>query len=317
MLNRRHVRIKVMQVLFAAYLSDEKPNYRFYEKELLNNINRLHEIYLYLLVFLNELAYFAEKYDDEMKANLPFEKAFNPNSRFYNNLLISSLKGNKLLDDECRKNLVSFNSDDVDLLRKVFVDLKNNEVYKEYIVGDDTDIKNDFEMLAYFLKFYPFNFTLLDQHFEDAFLNWMDDAKVAVNMAVKSLRILSTEPENQEFIIPVSNEVDNVVGFSTKLLKLCIENKDYFHELIVPKIEKWEPTRVPLLDLVILNIGLAELMYFETIPVKVSINECIEMAKNYSTPNSRKFINGVMDSLLFDLEKSGKIMKKGIGLIDN
>jgi len=315
MLNRRHVRIKVMQVLFAAYLTEEKPDFRFYDKALKNNINRLYEVYLYLLLFLSELASFAEKYDDEMKANLPFEKAFNPNSRFYNNPLISKLKDNKSLKDACQKNLVIFNAENIDLLRKVFVDLKNNEVYKEYISNEILDVNNDFEMLAYFLKFYPLNLTLFDQHMEDNFVNWMDDAKVGIGMAIKSLKKIITEPEDENIVVPLTTETESVFDFSSKLLKSCIENKEYFHDLIIQKIDKWEPSRVPLLDMVILNIGISELLYFESIPVKVSINECIELAKNYSTTNSKKFINGVLDSLLLELEKSGKIVKKGIGLI--
>jgi len=306
-----------MQALFSCYISDENTDYLHYQKDLIANINYLYDVYLYLLTFIKEMASFAEKYDDEMKANLPFEKVNNPNQRFYSNSLILSLQQNKILDDTCLKNKIFFNPENIDLLRKVFVDLKNNEVYKEYIKNEDSDLKNDFEILAYFLKFYTTNFTLLDQHLEDLYINWFDDAKISVNMAVKSLKIILSDIDESNILIPFTSEADSAYDFAIKLFKTCVSNRNTFNNLITQKIDKWEPSRIPLLDVVILNIGLAEFLYFDSIPVKVTINECIELAKNYSTTNSKKFINGVLDNLLIELEKSGQISKKGIGLIDN
>lgn len=316
MLNRHHVRIKVMQALYSYYINDEKNNISHYEKELLDNIERLYKVYLYLLLLLREITSFAEKYDDEIQSNIPGVRQLNPNSRFYKNSLITALNNHSALDEACRKNAVFFSPDHIEILRKVFVDLKNNEIYREYIHNDKEDIQTDLELFSFFLKYYTINFNLLDSHIEDIFINWPDDAKMAVNMAVKSLKILAKELTNPDIIISLSNDENENIDFGKRLLHVCIHNQPEFDKLIQSKVQKWEPSRLPLLDLIILYIGLSEILYFETIPVKVTINECIELAKNYSTYGSKNFINGVLDNLVKDLNSQGKINKKGIGLID-
>ena len=135
-------------------------------------------------------------------------------------------------------------------------------------------------------------------------------------MAVKTFKNILSDPENEVFLLPLSHDDDVSFSFAKDLFKETVARKKENQELIAAKIEKWEPSRIPLLDSIILQMGVTEFLFFANIPVKVTINECIELSKNYSTPNSKKFINGVLDNLLIDFEKEKRINKKGIGLID-
>jgi len=135
-------------------------------------------------------------------------------------------------------------------------------------------------------------------------------------MAVKTFKNILSDPENEVFLLPLSHDDDVSFSFAKDLFKETVARKKENEELIAAKIEKWEPSRIPLLDSIILQMGVTEFLFFANIPVKVTINECIELSKNYSTPNSKKFINGVLDNLLIDFEKEKRINKKGIGLID-
>lgn len=316
MLNRHHARIKVMQALYSYYVNDDPQNLHYFEKELMNNIYRLYQTYLYLLLLIKEISSFAERYDDEIQANIPGTRLLTPNQKFYNNSLIKALRNNTVLEKACEKYGVFFNPEHVEILRKVFVDLKNNETYREYIKNENFDVIDDLEILTFFLKYYTSNFTLLDTHLEDIFINWPDDSKAAVNMAVKSLKLLTADINTQDILVPLSNEEEATLEFSKNLFYTCINHQAEFEELIKGKIQKWDFSRLPLVDIIILQMGLSELLYFETIPVKVTINECIELAKNYSTHNSKSFINGILDNLIKSLNNEGRIIKKGIGLID-
>lgn len=317
MLNRRHTRIKVMQSLYAYYCADDSLTRPEIEKELKNSLNRLYDLYLYLLLFVRELISFVEFYDDEVKARLiPSSREKNLNLPLYENKIAEALLRSDYLEKSFTAHKLVWNSDDNDMLRKIFQDMKNKEVYQDFIRSGEAKGIDIVEILTFVLKHYPENSSLLEQHLEEKFINWYDDYKIAVQMAIKTFRQIQDHADIGEFLQPFTKDVD-IEEFALNLLRKTLDNEEYLSELITPKIEKWEPSRVALIDIVILKLGLAEFLYFQNIPVKVTINECIELAKNYSTPNSRKFINGVLDNVLAELREGGKIQKSGIGLLEN
>jgi len=316
MLNRRHIRIKVLQSLYAYYISDKEFPVAFIKNELDKNIWRLYDLYLFLLLFIREFSAFIEKYDDDIKNAATFLSKININERLYNSSIYQSLSENVKFSDQLTKNKIIWDNEDKDILRKLFSEFKSTESYGDFIRKEEITKSDEFEIFVYFIKHYCTNSLLFTQYIEDKFINWHDDEKPAIQMVVKTLTTIISQPEQKEFLVLLSTDPDASIAFSKQLFQQVIDNDEELTELITARIDKWEPSRIPVIDSIVLKIGLAELLYFPTIPVKVTINECIELVKNYSLPSSKKFINAVLDNLLNDLEKEGKIQKKGIGLID-
>ena len=316
MLNRRHIRIKVMQVMYAYYISDRKSNINELKSQMNRSMWLFYELYLFLLLFLREYLHFIELYDDEIKASGIILSKVNFHQRFYTGSTIVALNDNKAFNDELNKRKIFWDKEDREILRKLFVDFKMTESYTEFIRKDEISVSDEFEVLSFFLKNYCANSLLFTQFVEDRYINWHDDEKSSIQMTLKSLGAIISDPEAESFLQPLSHDNEANQRFAEDLIVNLVENEEELTTHINNKIDKWEPSRIPLLDNIVLKIGLAELLYFPTIPVKVTINECIELVKNYSLPSSKKFINAVLDNLLIELEKSGKIIKKGIGLMD-
>lgn len=317
MLNRRHIRVKVLQALYSYWAADEEINKLHIERDMVKSLNRLYELYIYLLFFIQELGRFAEKYDDEVKARfIPQENQIEANKKFYNSEIFTRINESEDLAEAAKKYKVVWESDDEDYIRKVFMDLKNTENYKEYLAADEIRQETELEIFEFVIKHYPFSFSLMEQNLEDKFINWFDDGKIAVQMLMKTFKNILTS-KSEHFLVPIAQDEKMSFEFASELYNTCLKHNTELEELIITKIEKWEPSRVPLMDMLIIKIGLAEFLYFNSIPVKVTINECIELAKNYSAPNSKKFINGVLDNLLIELNKQGKIKKSGLGLANS
>jgi transcription antitermination protein NusB len=316
MLNRRHIRIKVMQSLYAYWSTGGGIQIKETVADLEKNMKRLHELYLYLLLFLCEFLDFVEKYDDEVRAvHIPSSFDLNMNEKLYKNAIGNVLKSSKFLQEALKKNKLIWNPEDNILLRKAFLDLKSSETYTDYIHSSQPKESDDSDIYAFILKNYTDNFSLVEQHLEDKFISWYDDSRIAVQMAIRTIKQIDTSVEDQDFILPLTADETESFDFAFKLLNISLERGDEFDVMIRKRIDKWEPSRIPLVDVIILKMSMAEFCDFPSIPTKVTFNEYVEIAKNYSTPNSRKFINGILDNLLADLNAEGKVVKSGLGLL--
>ncbi len=316
MLSRRHVRIKVLQALYAYWNSSGELTRENVERNLTDSIYRLYDLYLYLLVFLRELGVFVSQYDKETKAtHIPAAQNINHQLRLYENPVMQALLKNKALEAKLEWKQIAWKGDN-DLLRKTFYDLKNTDTYREYINSGTPEIFEDAEMLKFILKNYPEQFGILKQHFEEHFFNWHDDQKVAKQMVTKSINTIAKDPESENFLVPFSaNEGENL-DFAKNLFNKTIDNSQDLEELVHTKTGKYEPSQLSSVDFIVLKMGACEFLHFSTIPTKVTLNEYIEIAKNYSAPKSKKFINGVLDSLRKELEKQGKVVKTDRGLYE-
>ncbi len=307
-----------MQSLFAYYISDGTSTTAQSLRELEKNIQDFYRLFLHLISFLKELYDFIEEYDHESRTvYIPSAQKIQPNKKFYDGIIARKIRQDKNLAQLIEKEKIFWQPDDKDLFRKVFNDLKNNENYQDYINSENEEIWEEFDIISFVLKHYPQNFGALAQYFEAEYLNWYDDSKTAIQQAVKTIKKCVSENEDMALIIPESpmKDEDNM-EFARDLLRKVIENDMELDSYITGKIEKWEPSRIMLIDRIILKMGIAEFLYFPLIPTKVTINECIELSKNYSSPQSRKFINGVLDNLLNMFKQQGKINKTGIGLLE-
>lgn len=305
-----------MQFLYSFLTSNGELKKQQAEENLEKSLNNLYALYLYLLTFLAELGKYVGQYNEKVKArSIPGSEDQRALLRLCQNPLMQVLTESKALHNKREWYKVQW-AGDTELLRKVFLDLKNSEIYQDYTHTRDQQIFEDYEILNYILKHYPVNFSLLTQHLEDQFFNWHDDKKLAIQMTSKTLKKIASEPSNTEFLLPVSvNEKENF-QFSKELFKLTIEHNEELEKLILKKVTKWEPKQISRVDYIILKMGLCEFLYFPTIPIKVTLNEYIELAKNYSSPNSKKFINGVLDKILSELKNQGKLVKTDRGLYE-
>lgn len=310
MLSRRHIRAKVLQSLYSYFSSNDGVTKDQVEKQLLSNLNKLYELYLYLLIFLEELAHFAQIYDAEIKArDIPSAQTIQANEHLYNNFILKTLSESEEYHNELKKAKLSW-SGEQDLVRKVFLDLKNKEYYKDWIIQEKTELYEDVEVIKNILKYYPLDFSLLAQHLEDQYINWHDDKKIAVQMAARTIRDIAENPDNPNFLQPKHLNKEENLQFAIDLYNGCIEKNEELMEIILSKISKWEPKQVSKIDYILLRMGLYELLYFPSIPTRVTINEYIELSKSYSTPKSKNFINGVLDNLLKELKEKGKLYKE-------
>lgn len=303
MISRRNIRVKVMQSLYTSDSITNDVNAADANKLLRKQFDLSRKLFLYLTYFLTEVARYAEL-DSVKKAgkHLPSEADLNINTKIAGNELLW-----KILEEPSFKGasgeLKPEQLIDTDLLKKIYEALTHTEEYKDYITITARDKKAEKKILEFIFT----NLMLPNEdfinHVEEHFINWDDDAEM---MNVLMLNFLQ-KPHQVNFNEMVSKEK---MEFAQDLLRTVIEKKEVSMELLKPKLKNWDAERIATLDLIIIQMGICEFLYFETIPTKVTINEYIDLAKEYSTPQSGQFINGILDNIHKELTAEGKIQKK-------
>ena len=317
MLSRRHVRVKVLQALYAYANSGDTANQEQVKKQMIHNIYQLYDLYLYLLLFLKEFGLFVAKYDEENKAPyLPNLQSRGHIHRLHDNPIMQALINSRTLASKLDWKQVAWQGDN-DLLRKVFYDLKNTDYYQDYIHSDEEQVYEDAEMLKHILKHYTEQFSLISQHMEEFHLNWHDDKKIARQMVIKTINNLANDPNQDNLLVALSTNEDDNLNFARELYTKGVEEAEHLEAKIHGKTGKFEPSQLALVDFNILKMGAAEFLYFSSIPTRVTMNEYIEIAKNYSSPQSKKFVNGVLDNMRKEMESQGEVLKSGRGLYES
>ncbi|MCT1526726.1 MULTISPECIES: transcription antitermination factor NusB [Sphingobacterium] len=315
MLNRRHLRVKVMQVLYAYSLSEDK-NLPDFEKSLLKNVEEVDEMYIWTLNLLDEVAEYV-LIDVEGIANkwIPSVKDQTFSSTKLNsNTFIESLRQNREYLEKVKRYKVDW-SYDPEIVRSIFAQLKESEAYLEYLEQEDRSISTEKDIIKYIFKKLILKSTDVEQAFEARFINWPVDREVLQAMIAKTFKNFSSE-------VPAKNQLADLTpswiedkDFILDLLKLTIKYAKEYQELISEKTKNWEADRIALIDNLLMRMAITELIHFPTIPVKVTINEYIELSKAFSTLKSSTFINGILDKILSDLTTQRRIKKEGRGLI--
>lgn len=315
MLNRRHLRIKVLQLLYAYFQSEEN-NIPKAEKELLNTIERMYDMYLYLLLSLSEMKRAAEnKLADKKKKIRPSEEDLHPNVKFVSNQIITALENSSSLKVLCEKRKLNWMGvENQELFRKIFQHTLENETYFQYMNNGMTGFEEDRAFAISIFKEDLANSDLLYHYFEEKSINWIDDLDLCCSMVIKSIKGIQ---ENEEFIsLPLFKENDDEKEFLVQLFLKTLQNNKESEELIGELADNWELDRIAKMDMLLLKMGLTELQIFPSIPTKVTLNEYIEISKFYSTPKSNLFINGILDKAIGKLTLEKKIVKTGRGLIN-
>lgn len=315
MLNRRHLRIKVLQALYAYFQSDED-NFRRTENEMMNAIERIYDLYLYLMLTFEELTSIEERRLDDLKSKIrPTEADINPNRKFVENSVFKMLIENKSLRRAAEENKVNWIGDEhQEMFRKVMGHIRESENYFAYMNNEVVGFESDLEFTMALFKSEIANSELIYHFFEEKSIQWMDDIDLACSMVLKTLKAFQADEINE--ILPLHKDEKDEKEFVQILLRRTIDRDQENLKLIDELTKNWDLDRIAKMDIIIMKMAITELQEFNSIPKKVTLNEYIEISKFYSTPKSNAFINGILDKAIDRLEKDNKIQKIGRGLMD-
>jgi N utilization substance protein B len=318
MLSRRHLRVKVLQSLYAFFQSGND-SLQSGEKLLINSIDKLNEQYFYILSFLVAVFEFAgERIEEGKKKYLPTEEDLNPNTKFIENAVCRQISSNSSFLKQEERLKINW-IEETELIRKFYNDLKSQEKYKEYMSDGDYSYAIDKEFVIWLLKKQMADSDSLEQYFEDRNIFWASDYFIAIWLVIKTVKSMRPKNNDPQIFPSIRQSLfdnDNEDwDFMIKLFRKSIVKSSESETLIDERAKNWELDRIAAMDKLILKMAITELTEFKSIPVKVSLNEYIELAKIFSTAKSRVFINGILDKLIVDLQKNGKIVKTGRGLM--
>jgi N utilization substance protein B len=315
MLNRRYLRIKVYQSLYAFWQSDDASAARI-EKELFLSIERTFDLYVGLLMLFGEMRRLAElRIEDRMKKLLPTQEDLNPSRRFVDNPVLVTLAESPKLQAEAAKRRVSWVGHH-ELLNKLYREFEASEPYKNYMALPSTTLKQEQQVvLAMFLDHIA-NFEQLHDHYEAKSIYWLEDLDLACTLVKRSIEDVKPDQGDLSLNDLVRVPTDENAFVST-LFRRTIDQGQEHEEAIAAKASNWETDRIAVTDMILMKMALTEAREFPEIPVKVTLNEYIEIAKAYSTPKSKNFVNGILDKLFAEMKESGAIRKVGRGLLES
>lgn len=311
MLSRRNVRIKVMQVLYAQNRDeslDQKATVREYWKKIEDSFDLL-LFSVYNLIHIARTA--SDDFEKRKSKHLPSEldKTFTP--KLWSNSMIQALMKNKLIQQKFEKKYFA-QKVDKDHFRSIYFEFCKEDSYIQFLSKETSNDEN-LEMLLELFRFCRKS-ELFNEIIEDQFANWEDDKSLIIGTIKKVLKALPTDDE--DFIMEHYPDAETCKDYGEFLLIKTLSDDNALLQLIEPTLQNWDADRVAVLDMIMLKMAICEFLYCPTIPTKVTLNEYVELAKNYSTSKSKEFINGILDKLLNDLKSKDLILKEGRGLLD-
>ena len=307
MINRVLIRLKIVQIVYAYYQNGGK-NLDTAEKELFFSLSKAYDLYNYLLLLMVEITKQAERKQSAAKSKLlPTAEELYPNTKFVDNRFIAQLEVNKQLLEfsETQKKTWENESEFVKSLCEKIMD---SDIYKEYMASETSSYEEDRELWRKIYKRIIFNNEELDQVLEDQSLYWNDDKEIVDTFVLKTIKRFDEKNGAKQELLPEFKDEEDQ-DFARRLFRRAILNADYYRHLISENTRNWDLDRVAFMDVVIMQIALAEILSFPNIPVSVSLNEYVEIAKLYSTPKSGSFINGTLDGIVKILKEDNKLTK--------
>jgi N utilization substance protein B len=245
---------------------------------------------------------------------LPTKEDLNPNEKFINNTILLALSENKAINQEFSRKSISWQNDQ-DLVRKLFSELKNTPYYKEYMQSGANNFNEDKKIIKEIMQELLYEHELFNFWFEERNIHWADDLHFAFVFVSKWLDALTSE---KDVALPtLYRDPEEDKKFVSDLFLKTILHSEEFDKLIDKHTKNWELERIANLDILLMKMTLGEILFISNVPVKVSMNEYIDLAKEYSTPQSGRFINGVMDKMVAELKADNKIQKTGRGLLES
>ena len=307
MINRVLIRLKIVQIVYAYYQNGGK-NLDTAEKELFFSLSKAYDLYNYLLLLMVEVTKQANKRLNAAKNKLvPTKEELFPNTKFVENRFIAQLEVNKQLL-EFSNNQTKTWENEADFVKTLCDKILESDIYNEYMASETSSYEEDRELWRKLYKNIIFNNIELDQVLEDQSLYWNDDKEIVDTFVLKTIKRFDEKNGAKQELLPEFKDEEDQ-DFARRLFRRTILNADYYRHLISENTKNWDLDRVAFMDVVIMQIALAEILSFPNIPVSVSLNEYVEIAKLYSTPKSGGFINGTLDGIVNSLKKENKLTK--------
>jgi N utilization substance protein B len=305
MISRRNIRVKVMQTIYTLSSLESETDKKENEKYLAllrRHFDNTRSLLVYLIWYLTEIPLYAEKNAHHRAGkHLPSKEDLNVNTKISGNEILDRMLNDPALKEQFAKEKPELKAD-AELIKKVYQELAVKEEYKKYISVPDRNREDEKAIMEFILNDMMLANEPFTSQMEEHFTNWDDDGEMLVQLLVNYMY----KPGHFNFKDMLGADKKN---FAETLLKTVVEKNNYLQELIIPKLKNWDPERIALLDMILMKMGVAEFLYFETIPPKVTINEYIDLAKEYSTTQSGQFVNGILDNIHKELVQQGKMLK--------
>ncbi|WP_282054324.1 transcription antitermination factor NusB [Maribacter luteus] len=315
MLTRRHIRVKVMQCIYALTQSKDD-SLEKQEKFLKVSIENMYSLYLLMLSLLIEIRQLADE-----KVKLSSKKymandadAFPDNQKFVNNKLLLQLANNERLKEALEKRKLQNWYLNEEYVKLIYKEITESEAYLDYMKIPSRTYKEDKELIAGLFKEIIAPNEKIYDYLEDDKLTWVDDIPIVNTFILKQFKKIK-EDQNESYFLPKLLKDDEDMVFAKRLLSKTLLNNSKWEKEIEGKTPNWDKDRIADIDSILLKMAICELLNFPSIPEKVTINEFLEIAKEYSTPKSSIFINGILDKLVKEYKSEGKLNKVGRGLL--
>lgn len=315
MLSRRLLREKIVKEIYAQ-VQGKNDEIVQAEKELILSINRAYDLYFQLLTLLPEIvAYAQERLDIGKLKQVPTYEDLHPNTKFVNNRVARLISESETIEEYCKKKKLSWKGQE-DLARNIFQNLRTQPFYEEYMSSEKNSLQEDVAVVA---KIYEWlleensSSELLENILEEYSVFWASDFGPIMVNVIKTVRGIRSQSKEIKLLAEFREEND--IEFAKKLFRASLRDLTELKDLISKYVDNWDVERLSLLDIIILSVAITEMKTFSDIPVKVTLNEFIDIAKYYSSPNSPDFVNGILDKISQQMLEKGEIKKFGKGLL--
>lgn len=307
MINRTLIRLKVIQLMYAYYQNGGK-NMETAEKELLFSLSKAYDLYNYLLMLIVAITrYDIQQVEHKEEMNRVAHIDEKVSRRFCDNQFAMQLESNIQLQNFKNNSKKSWDNE-IAFIKNLYEQIVASEIYTEYMALETTDYNVDREFWRKIYKNIVMKNEELDDVIEDQSLYWNDDREIVDTFVLKTIKRFDPKNGEEQELVPEYKDVEDR-EFAQRLFRRTILNDEYYRELISRSVKNWEFNRLAYMDIVIMQTAVAELLSFPQIPVSVTINEYVEIAKWYSTPKSGSYVNGIVDAVAKRLKKEGKIAK--------
>ena len=306
MINREIIRNKVVQLTYAYYQNGNK-NIDSAEKELLFSLSKAYDLYAYMLALIPAVARESRKYLEVAQSKAQREGTAMPSQKFAYNRFAIQVEENTALNDILDAKKISWN-DHPEFVNKLYLQITDSQIYKEYMDSSDDSYEADRELWRKLYRTLIENNEGIDSILEEESLYWNDDKEIVDTFVVKTIKRFDEKAGHKQAILPeYASEED--IDFARKLFRAAILNADEYQHYMGEMSRNWDFNRLAFMDVIIMQIAIAEMMTFPNIPISVTINEFVDLAKLYSTPKSGSYINGMLDGIARHLVNTGKLLK--------
>ncbi|MBR1504628.1 MAG: transcription antitermination factor NusB [Prevotella sp.] len=306
MINRELIRIKIVQLTYAYYQNGNK-NIDAAEKELIFSLSKAYDLYNYLLALIVSVTREARRHLEVAQARAEREGTPQPSQKFSYNRFAIQLEENKMLNEFMETQKKTWN-DEPEFVNKLYNQIVESQIYKDYMEADEDNYEADRELWRKLYRTLIQNNDDLDALLEEQSLYWNDDKEVVDTFVLKTIKRFEEKNQSHQDLLPEYDSEEDK-DYARKLFRATIMNADEYQHFMSEASRNWDFSRLAYMDIVIMQIAIAEMMTFPSIPISVTINEFVDIAKIYSTPRSGGYINGMLDTIAHHLINTGKLLK--------